>query len=441
VNKSENFSTLGELLFTQKEDKATLGAAIEKYGIHTMGRDGCLTQYPIDSEQALQALVFLTTSVVDGNPMKVKYFQAFEDSRYGWPIAVLPDFESIRFENERKITTLNHLLNRKDPIPHAGLACEIECDGVYGFDRNQNPRHFGPDSAEAQDALTGISVHLKHERVPPPPGYEEWYMEEDPTYQYGWLKDDLPNFRQTEEYSWVESFHRLESRGALFKDDIYTIGRILLMRKGKPGSIRTAIDRGGVYGFDGMGRVTYYDADDKELGELDAALEQYAQVLLRGLEPELSLIEAAACVRFGWPKMRLPDFAAIEAEPVPEPSMAVSAAATSSAVPTVAAASTGREVTLGDGSEELSARARKPYELLILGLLCVLRGEFPGSKDPEFDTDNQEKLAEFLTKQIGVHGAGVRSIKQKFSAANKLRSEVGLPELIRAKTVTPPSKS
>ena len=288
MSKFKTFSTLGELLFNQKECIATLGAAIEEHGIYAVNRGGGIDPHPIDSEQALQALALLTACAAADSPVKFEDFQTTGGRKYGWPIAVLPDFESIRFENERKITTLNHLLNRKEPIPHAGLACEIECDGVYGFDRNQNLRHFGPDSAEAQDALTGISVHLKHERVPPQPGYEEWYMEEDPTYQYGWLKDDLPNFRQTEEYSWVESFHRLESRGALFKDDIYTIGRILLMRKGKPGSIRTAIDRGGVYGFDGMGRVTYYDADDKELGELDAALAQYAQVLLRGLEPAMS---------------------------------------------------------------------------------------------------------------------------------------------------------
>ena len=440
MSKSKTVLNLGELLFKQKELISTLGTAIEHHGIYVLNRDGGAKQYPIGSEQALQALSLLAACAAAESHMKFKDFQAVGGSAYGWPAVAIPDLESIKLENGRIMRSLNDLLNGTKPVPYAGFACEIESNGVYGFDEGHNFRHFGPDSREAQEALTGISVHLKHETSPPPPEYEDWYMEQDPTYNYGWPKDEVPSFHQTDEYGWVESIHRLKSRGALFKEDIYTIGRLLLMHKAKPGSIKTAIERNGVYRLDGMGRVKPH-AKEKDLGELDAVLERYAEVLMQGIEPESSLLEAPAYARFGWPKERLPDFAAIAAEPVPEPSTAASAPATSSTVPVVATATPGRKVTLGDGDEGLSARARKPYELLILGLLCVLRGEFPGSKDPEFDTDNQEKLAEFLTKHLGKHGAGVTSIKQKFSAANKLRSEVGLPALIMAKTLMPPVKS
>ena len=440
MSKSKIFITLGELLFNQNEDIATVGTAIEEHGIYAVNRDGGVKPYPIGSEKALQALSLLTACADAESHMRFKDFQAVGGSDYGWPTAVIPDFESIKLENGRIMRSLNDLLNGAKPVPYAGFACEIESNGVYGFDEGHNFRHFGPDSREAQEALTGISVHLKHETSPPPPEYEDWYMEQDPTYNYGWPKDEVPSFHQTEEYRWVESIHRLKSRGALFKKDIYTVGRLLLMHKAKPGSIKTAIERTGVYRLDGMGRVKPY-AKEKDLGELDVVLERYAEVLMQGIEPESSLLEAPAYARFGWPKERLPDFAAIEAEPVPEPSMVASAPATASAVSVVPTAAPGRKVTLGDGDEGLSTRAKKPYELLILGLLCVLRGEFAGSKDPEFDTQNQESLAEFLTKHLGKHGAGVTSIKQKFSAANKLRSEVGLPALIMAKTLMPPVKS
>lgn len=429
MSKFKTFSTLGELLFNQKECIATLGAAIEEHGIYAVNRGGGIDPHPIDSEQALQALALLTACAAADSPVEFEDFQTTGGLKYGWPIAVIPDFESIRFENERKLTTLNQLLNFKTPVPHADLATQIESKGVYGLDKHRNPRYFGPNSRQAQEALTGVSVHLNHENFPPTPEFEDWYLENDPIYFYGWPKQEVPNFSHIEDTGWIESFRLVKSTAPLFKSDIYTIGRILITRKAKPGAIKTAIERCGVYGLDGTGRVKHYAVPHNDLEELDTVLEQYAEVLMQGAEPNPSLLESAVYGRFGWPRQRLPNFAAIEAEPVPEPPDADrDSAPTTQTVEGPAVTPPGRVVSSISTDSGRAGNGEKANIAMIAALLGFIRGDISPNKHPDF-SGQTGLIALFDEKLIPCYGTKSRNWKDKFAKANKMRSDLGLEPL------------
>jgi len=433
VDDIKKFLSLGDFLFGQEEDIQTLVAAIEKHGIYKLGRNGIPRLFSPDSKVALEAFSHLALylndlQIVDLGDEDTSEKKGFSDAggnKYGWPEAVAPDMDTCDPEKDRKIRSLNYWLNKSDAVPHAGLASQIECAGVYRQDNSRNIRHFGPDSREVHDALLAISVNLHHLDRGIDPDFEEWYDISNPIYAYGWPRGQIPNFRATEDHLWIQAYHRLKLTSTIFKENIYTVGRILAFHKSKPGGIQTAIERKGIYGFDGVGRVKHFSAHTAEVKVVELALAAYAKMLSQGVLPDFSKLDQDSLSCFGWPRNRLPDFVSIEAEPLPQPAVA------GAGTPAVVMPGEAEPLTvlqpqaLSLAKRTASANANKANDTIVAALMAFIRGDLSPSHHPDYSSQDT-LIALFADKLIPGYGMGERSLKAKFSAANKLRPELGL---------------
>ena len=433
MDDTKKFLSLGDFLFDQEEDIQTLVAAIEKHGIYKLGRSGIPRLFSPDSKAALEAFSHLSLyqndlqifDLGDEDTSEKKGFSDAGGNEYGWPEAVAPDMDTVDPEKDRKIRSLNYLLTKSDAVPHAGLASQIECAGVYRRDTSRTIRHFGPDSREVHDALLAISVNLHQQDIGIDPDFADWYEQGDPIYVYGWPKGQIPNFRATEDYLWIEAYHRLKLTSIFFKDNLYTVGRILAFHKSKPGGIQTAIEREGIYGFDGVGRVKHFSAHTAEIKVVELALAAYAKMLAQGIQPDFSKLDHESLSCFGWPRNRLPDFVSIEAEPLPQP------AGAGAETPAVVMPEETEAVTvlqpdaLSLAKRTASANANKANDTIVAALMAFIRGDLSPNHHPDYSS--QDALIELFSNKLNrAYGMGERSLKAKFSAANKLRPELGL---------------
>ena len=433
MDDTKKFLSLGNFLFVQEEDIHTLVAAIEKHGNYKLGRSGIPRLFSPDSKVALEAFSHLALylndlQIIDLGDEDTSEKKGFSDAggnEYGWPEAVAPDMDTCDPEKDRKIRSLNYLLTKSDAVPHAGLASQIECAGVYRQDNSRNIRYFGPDSREIHDALLAISVNLHHVDRGIDPDFEEWYELSNPIYAYGWPRGQIPNFRATEDHLWIQAYHRLKLTPSIFKENIYTVGRILAFQKSKPGGIQTAIEREGIYGFDGVGRVKHFSAHTAEIKVVELALAAYAKMLAKGIQPDFSKLDHDSLSCFGWPRNRLPDFVSIEAEPLPQPAVA------GAGTPAVVVPGETEPVTvlqpqaLSLAKRTASANANKANDTIVAALMAFIRGDLSPNHHPDYSS--QDALIELFSNKLNrAYGMGERSWKTKFSAANKLRPELGL---------------
>ena len=433
VSAFEKFMTLGDFIFDDVEDLATVGEAIQEHGIYKLDQSGTPISYAVDSKVAFDALYRLVLRWEDQQETQ-KYplstdtregFASIGGDDYGWPASAVPDMGLAQPKRPPQMSSLNHLLNKDFPISHGLLALQIESEGIYVYDNFSEgfwPR--GPDSTEAHDALLVLSIDLYSQKRGGNPRYEE-SPEEDPTYSYGWPKGKVPKFNQVGDGSWVEQFHLLKSKGTLFKDNLYTAGRILALQKGKPGGIQTAIEREGIYGFDSVGRVKHFSAQAAEVKVVELALAAYATMLAQGIQPDFSKLDHDSLSRFGWPRNRLPDFVSIEAEPLAEP---VIAGAGTLAVVTPSeteAVTVLQPQALSLAKRTASANANKANDTIVAALMAFIRGDLSPNHHPDYSSQDT-LIALFADKLIPCYGMSERSLKAKFSAANKLRPELGL---------------
>ena len=433
MDDTKKFLSLGNFLFVQEEDIHTLVAAIEKHGIYKLGRSGIPRLFSPDSKVALEAFSHLALylndlQIIDLGDEDTSEKKGFSDAggnEYGWPEAVAPDMDTCDPEKDRKIRSLNYLLTKSDAVPHAGLASQIECAGVYRRDTSRTIRHFGPDSREVHDALLAISVNLHHVDRGIDPDFEEWYELSNPIYAYGWPRGQIPNFRATEDHLWIQAYHRLKLTPSIFKENIYTVGRILAFQKSKPGGIQTAIEREGIYGFDGVGRVKHFSAHTAEIKVVELALAAYAKMLAKGIQPDFSKLDHDSLSCFGWPRNRLPDFVSIEAEPLLEPAIAGAG--------TLAGVTPGETVpltvlqpdTLAPGKRIAPTKADRANDTIVAALMAFINGDLSGTPHPDY-VSQAALIALFEVKLTRAQGMSERNLRGKFAAANRLRPELGL---------------
>ena len=433
----EKFMALGDFIFDEGESLATVCEAIQENGIYKLDQNGIPKSYSVDSKEAFEALYLLVFHSDDEfAPEEYRLgaderegFTSIGGDDYGWPTSAVPDMGLMKPKRKLKLVSLNHLLTMDYPIPHGLLALQIESEGIYAYDKLKGCRPCGPDSTEAHGALTAISVNFYNQNldidIDLDPRYEE-SPEDDPTYSYGWPKGVVPKFNQIGDGSWVEQFCVLKSKRTFFKDNLYTAGRILALQKGKPGGIQTAIEREGIYGFDGVGRVKHFSAQTAEVKVVELALAAYATMLAQGMQPDFSKLDHDSLSRFGWPRSRLPDFVSIEAEPLLEPAVA--------GAETLAVVTPGEteSVTvlqpdaLSLAKRTASATANKANDTIVAALMAFIRGDLSPSHHPDY-FGQDALIALFADKLIPGYGMSERSWKTKFSAANKLRPELGLP--------------
>lgn len=322
-------------------------------------------------------------------------------------------------------SSINHLLTQKR-VPHGAVAEEIESRGVYAFDSAGAYAFYGPNSAQAESALIGVAVNLMHERNPPPADFEAWYLEEDPTYHFGWPTQQLPSFKQVDDYPWVEAFSRLEVRGVLFNENLYSIGRLLLTRKASPGALVSAFEDGGMFGFDDFGRLKRFDKTSDQAQAILSALALSASNSRGGMIIDVHDLDRPVYAKYGWPRDLLPDFDAIEQQIVEQ--------ARSATEPTAASATSDSPASTSYSSVpevSMQTKERNSYHGIIAGLLAYISGELNCQKHPDYDRSSQTKLIEHLSKELKdvLPGNSVSNLKAKFAEANKLRPQMSLPPL------------
>ncbi len=312
--------------------------------------------------------------------------------------------------------TIRSLLNDPDNN-HVGIAIEIELNGVYSFDANQNATaHHRPDSLETESALNSLSVDLKLSNDPPDDdgAYETWWSDQDTTYIYGWPANQVPKFRTSSD-DWLEHFSLLHSRSSLFSPNLFTLGRLLLTGRAKVGTIATAIDRHGIYGYDKMGRLLPVGSDPwDQAGVLDL-LRKYIHVANGRRTDALKVLDDPEFAKYGWPQEYLPDFAAIAAEPV---TPIVQSAPASPIPPSPEVQSALSNASLSAVSTA-STKGENANLAIIGGLLAIIKGELGCQAHPDFNS--QQQVIDLLTRELnGLNGTGERNLKQKFRDANIL---------------------
>ena len=429
----EKFMALGDFIFDQGEDLETVGEAIQEHGIYKLDQSGIPKSYSVGSKVAFEALYRLVLHWEDEfEPQehclgtgKREGFASIGGDDYGWPASAVPNMELMKPKRKRKLVSLNHLLSMDSSTPHGLLALQIESEGIYAYDNFEGFRPCGPDSSEAHDALLAISVNLYHQKTDLDPRYEDWYSEDDPTFLYGWPKGTVPKFNQIGDGSWVEQFHLLKSKRTLFKDNLYTVGRILALQKGKPGSIQTAIEREGIYGFDGVGRVKHFSTQAAEIKAVELALAAYAKMLAQGIQPDFDKVYHESLSCFGWPRNRLPDFVSIEAEPLPQPVIA------GARTPAVVMPGEAEPVTvlqpdtLAPGKRIAPTKADRANDTIVAALMAFINGDLSGTPHPDY-VSQAALIALFEVKLTRAQGMSERNLRGKFAAANRLRPELGL---------------
>ncbi len=429
----EKFMTLGDFIFDQGEDLETVGEAIQEHGIYKLDQIGIPKSYSVGSKVAFEALYRLVLHWEDEiapqehrlGTDKREGFISIGGDDYGWPTSAVPDMGLAQPKRPRQISSLNQLLSKDFPIPHGLLALQIESEGIYVYDNySEGFWLHGPDSTEAHDALFVLSIDLYNEKRGGNPRYDE-SPEDNPTYSYGWPKGMVPKFNQIGDGSWVEQFCLLKSKGTLFKDNLYTAGRILAFHKSKPGGIQTAIEREGIYGFDGVGRVKHFSAHTAEIKVVELALAAYAKMLAQGIQPDFSKLDHESLSCFGWPRNRLPDFVSIEAEPLPQPAVA------GARTPAVVMPGEAEPVTvlqpdtLAPGKRIVPTKADRANDTIVAALMAFINGDLSGTPHPDY-VSQAALIALFEVKLTRAQGMSERNLRGKFAAANRLRPELGL---------------
>lgn len=328
-------------------------------------------------------------------------------------------------------SSINNLIETKD-IAWGALADEIESRGVYEF-RSNGPHVFhGPDSHHAEMALVGVAVNLLHDRHPPSHEFETWFSESDPANQYGWPTAKLPSFRSFDDYSWIESYGRLEVRAALFNAEIYTVGRLLLTNKANPGAIAAVFEQEGIFGFDEYGSLNHFDKNSNIAKSLLEALSNYASNSRPGSVLDINLLNNPTYATYGWPRDMLPDFAAVEAAKKAQVLMKSQTLKTKISEVTPPQLTSAQVQPQPQPERDMQTKERNAYNSVIAGLLWYISGDLGCEKHPDFARSNsQNALIDHLVKELKdvLPGVSTSNLKNKFKEANKLRSNIGLPPL------------
>jgi len=366
-----------------------------------------------------------------GHEEFIKINSTFSD--FGWPIDKVPKFEEIRQELLPTLISLHSLLfgaHKHLGIEYMQLAWQIETNGIYVLDQSgATTTKHSADSKAANYALVGLSVYYDYstrdwpDRESDPYGHNP---EDDPTYIYGWPKDNLPEFESPndeERPQYLDCLHKLkyEFRTAFFKPDLYTVGRLFLLNKATPAMVTNAIEKEGIYGYDKVGRLEWInpslfsDFFGAAFG-LKTAIESYAKPLVLTGRYELNALEDVVFANYGWPKEMLPDFKVSnnnlfiinDPSQMPEPSQTHVIESEKPEKHTKAGAMTKHE--------------KQSYMTLVAGLLWFIQGRLGNKKHPEY-TKEAPLIRTLLKEMENVAGAGERFLKDTFRDVKALEPQ------------------
>ena len=173
----------------------------------------------------------------------------------------------------------------------------------------------------------------------------------------------------------------------------YTPLYVLYKRGISPGTLATAIESGGIYGWDRYGRFKRFEANAPEVHPALNALAGQAQHEDDPDSPSPMFDEGTdAFNRFGWPANELPDFAAIEAGMPPAP------------------------------PRPQPSRRSEDATLAIVGaLLDFIKGKVGESRKAHPSYESETQLAELIAGELGEFpGLSKSNLQKKFTLAKKL---------------------
>lgn len=158
-----------------------------------------------------------------------------------------------------------------------------------------------------------------------------------------------------------------------------------------PGTLATAIEKAGIYGWDRYGRFKHFKPNEPEVHLALDALAWQARHEDDPDSPSPMFDEGInALSRFGWPANEQPDFAAIEAGALPAPER-----------------------------PHVNQKSENSTLAIVGSLLAFIKGELGTPPHPEFASEAQ--LIVLLAQQCrGYHGMSARNLQDKFAAAKKL---------------------
>lgn len=424
-DRTEEFVTFFDLLVGDDVRPDVLQLAVDRNGVFTQGAKGAVPHTGFE-EPVLQALCYLDAYSRHNDPFSSEEQWTMEQdvaeggTDYGWPRFLLPNMGQIEKELRPVFVSINRLLNQKDLVPHVALAIAVENYGVWSRESSKQFVSHSADSKVSVQALTGLSIALLHKENPPPQDYLEWYDEEDPLNWLGWPADALPKFRNSSD-SWLDVFHQLRARGAFFRHDLMTVGRLILTERASPGLVKTAVERFGVYGDDAHGRLTKYQDAHSEVRGLDHSLSELATRLRQGARLQDDLLSSDDFVKFGWPSDQMPDFEALRNDPIPEAPLPAGAVPKQTLEGQGAVVLPAWQQPPSDQEREaqLSDHDERAYLTVIAGLLWFIQGKITKNCHPDYRS--QSKLIQTFERTLGkLHRAKERNIKDKFGRANKL---------------------
>ena len=334
---------------------------------------------------------------------------------YGWQeIDITLEFEKIGKEIHPPLITIHSLLfgyHSKKGLNHSQIAWQIERNGIYKYGDYPNYLKISADSFHCATALTGLSAYYAastDERG----GYDPYDSdpESDPTYLFGWPEQEFSKFRGPNDETYVEYldiFYRLKSRvkASFFKEDLYTLGRILLLSKVSTAMVVWAMEKYGIYGLDNFGRVEYHSLTYVTRGmgllKLHGPLSRYASSIMKNGVIDLEVLEEEAFSMFGWPKEHLPDFNEFKGN---QPIINAPQIAANSSEPKV-------ENTTSiepEKTEKISAVTEDLYIKTIAGLLWYIQGKTTANQHPDWSSQNKliENLIDALHRLPGANNTG-----------------------------------
>lgn len=363
----------------------------------------------------------------------------FTNTTYGWQTNDFADeFKQIETEIHPPLISIHNLLfgyHRNKGLTHADIAWEIERSGIYMYGKFPNYTKISADSFHCASALTGLSayyVSYNDER-----GMYEPYdsdPEADPTYSFGWPEADFPKFKRPNEETQIEyfdSFNRIQTRvkAAFFKEDLYTLGRILLLTKATPAMVASAMEKYGIYGYDNFGRVQFHNQASVQSGsaylKVNQPLSDYAASILKKGIIDFETLENEVFSTFGWPKEKLPDFNEFKNNQpiINAPQINSPQVLTDAQLPTIETAPSGNV----ENPEVIPAVTEDLYIKTIAGLLWYIQGKTTANQHPDWGSQNKliNNLIGALHRLPGANNSG--DYKRLFAKANALSSLMRTP--------------
>jgi hypothetical protein len=308
-------------------------------------------------------------------------------------------------------------------------------NGVYRYSEEESLLKWCPPTSNAVlRILIGITRRLAFKIDPPSDGYLEWYMEQDPCYYYGWPSSSVPAPANASSFGWVRTLWFYEPMGSIFSEKLCTFGRLLALRQADTASIARAIDSCGFWAFDSVGRLEKRTNADHRYKEIQKALSDYHTAVSGEKFPGDEILRNEVFSKCGWLHHRIPVFS-----DNPEEEQSKVQAHVVGSPPGTSGSNKGvpSNPILAAGpldKRELDARLRKSYDIVICGLLAMVRGEIamqsrsvapPGKGVPK-----QNQIIEILLDSMSTSGEiSDTNIREKFGAANKHRPKFNLPPL------------